>query len=132
MSKLPPPAPTASAIGPCPTIIQIVGRPGTGSFTQHHRTTRPTLLSLSLRNRYVIYSTVFQYKNPHACRLGGILVVRPHTIKYQDQTIMFQGSLILEHTMFLLFITFTVLYQQRKVPPSPWKILFFLVIVAPL
>ena len=33
MSKqLPPPAPTASAIGPCPTIIQIVGRPGTGSL----------------------------------------------------------------------------------------------------
>ena len=32
MSKPPPPAPTASAIGPCPTVIQIVGRPGTGSF----------------------------------------------------------------------------------------------------
>ena len=31
MSKQPPPAPTASAIGPCPTIIQFVGRPGTGS-----------------------------------------------------------------------------------------------------
>ena len=31
MSKLPPPAPTASAVGPCPTVIQIVGRPGTGS-----------------------------------------------------------------------------------------------------
>ena len=30
MSKQPPPAPTASAIGP--TIIQIVGRPGTGSL----------------------------------------------------------------------------------------------------
>ena len=30
MSKQPPPAPTASATGPCPTIIQIVGRPGTG------------------------------------------------------------------------------------------------------
>ena len=27
-----PPAPTASAIGPCPTTIQIVGRPGTGSL----------------------------------------------------------------------------------------------------
>ena len=27
MSKQPPPAPTASAIGPCPTIIQIVERP---------------------------------------------------------------------------------------------------------
>ena len=32
MSKQPPPAPTSSAIGPCPTIIQIVGRPGTGSL----------------------------------------------------------------------------------------------------
>ena len=32
MSKLPPPAPTASAIGPCPTVIKIVGRLGTGSL----------------------------------------------------------------------------------------------------
>ena len=32
MSKLPPPAPTASTIGSWPTIIQIVGRPGTGSL----------------------------------------------------------------------------------------------------
>ena len=34
MSKQPPPAPIASAIGPCPTIIQIVGRPGTGSLAR--------------------------------------------------------------------------------------------------
>ena len=27
-----PPAPTVSAVGPCPTVIQIVGRPGTGSL----------------------------------------------------------------------------------------------------
>ena len=32
MSKQPPPAPTASVVGPCPTVIQIVGRPGTGSL----------------------------------------------------------------------------------------------------
>ena len=33
MSKQPPPAPTASAVGPCPTVIQIVGPPpGTGSL----------------------------------------------------------------------------------------------------
>ena len=32
MSKPPPPAPTASAIGPCPTVIKNVGRPGTGSL----------------------------------------------------------------------------------------------------
>ena len=32
MSKQPPPAPTASAVGPCPTVIQIVGRPELGSL----------------------------------------------------------------------------------------------------
>ena len=32
MSKQPPPAPTASVVGPCPTVIKIVGRPGTGSL----------------------------------------------------------------------------------------------------
>ena len=32
MSKQPPPAPTASAVGPCPTVIESVGRPGTGSL----------------------------------------------------------------------------------------------------
>ena len=32
MSKQPPPAPTASAVGSCLTVIQIVGRPGTGSL----------------------------------------------------------------------------------------------------
>ena len=32
MSKPPPPAPTARAVGPCPTVIKIVGRPGTGSL----------------------------------------------------------------------------------------------------
>ena len=32
MSKQPSPAPTASAVGPCPTVIRIVGRPGTGSL----------------------------------------------------------------------------------------------------
>ena len=32
MSKQPQPAPTARVVGPCPTVIQIVGRPGTGSL----------------------------------------------------------------------------------------------------
>ena len=32
MSKQPPPASTASAIGPCPTFTQIVGRPDTRSL----------------------------------------------------------------------------------------------------
>ena len=41
MSKQPPPAPIASAIGPCPTIIQISRTPRPWKFIQHLRTTRP-------------------------------------------------------------------------------------------
>ena len=40
MFKQPPPAPTASAGDPCPTIIQISSH---WKFTQHHLTTRPPL-----------------------------------------------------------------------------------------
>ena len=32
MSKQSPPAPTARAVGPCPTVIKTVGHPGTGSL----------------------------------------------------------------------------------------------------
>ena len=41
MSKQPPPAPTASTEGPCPTLIQISMTPRHWKFAQHHRTTRP-------------------------------------------------------------------------------------------
>ena len=41
MSKQPPPTPTASAIGPCSTIIQISRMPRHWKFTQYLRTTRP-------------------------------------------------------------------------------------------
>ena len=36
-----PPAPTASAVGLCPTLIQISRTPRHWKFTQHHCTTRP-------------------------------------------------------------------------------------------
>ena len=53
MSKQTPPAPTASAVGPCPTPIQIsrTRTPWHWKFIQHHRTTRPpqTLLRLDTR-----------------------------------------------------------------------------------
>ena len=42
MSKQPPPAPTARAVGPCPTISQIRRTPWHWKFTQHHRTIQPT------------------------------------------------------------------------------------------
>ena len=41
MSKQPPPALTASAVGPCPTRLQISRTPRYWKLTQHHRTTRP-------------------------------------------------------------------------------------------
>ena len=43
MSKPPPPAPTASAIGPCPTVIKFVGRPGLEGYPapSHHPTIPP-------------------------------------------------------------------------------------------
>ena len=49
MSKPPPPAPTASAIGPCPTVIKIVGRPGTGSL--------PSTIAPPDHPLFVMYST---------------------------------------------------------------------------
>ena len=48
MSKQPPPAPTASTVGPCPTLIQISRTPWHWKFTQHHRTTRPPLCKLEV------------------------------------------------------------------------------------
>ena len=45
-----PPAPTASAIGPCPTIILIVGRPGTGSLPRAIvPSDHPNVIETSLR-----------------------------------------------------------------------------------
>ncbi|MEW8488046.1 MAG: hypothetical protein AB2705_22960 [Candidatus Thiodiazotropha sp.] len=48
MSKQPPPAPSASTVGPCHAIIQISMTPLHWKFTQHHCTTRS--LPLSERN----------------------------------------------------------------------------------
>ena len=39
--KQPPPAPTAGAVGPCPTLIQTSRMPRHWKFTQDHCTTRP-------------------------------------------------------------------------------------------
>ena len=46
MSKQPPPAPTASATGPCPIIIQTSRTHRHWKFTQHLRTTPPPPFSL--------------------------------------------------------------------------------------
>ena len=74
MSKQPPPAPTASAVGPCPTVIQSVGRPGTGSIPSTIAPPDLPLLNMKVycelsiesphrgdSNGYTQYT--FQYKN---------------------------------------------------------------------
>ena len=51
MSKQPPPATTASTIGPCPTIIQIVGRPGTGDLAGDKVVVNPLLTNIPFMDR---------------------------------------------------------------------------------
>ena len=60
MSKQPPPAPFASAIGPCPTITQIVGRPGTGSF--------PRTVSQGSWVRYPVWQHTFVFPSAFSRR----------------------------------------------------------------
>ena len=52
-----PPTPTASAIGPCPTVTKIVGRPGTGSLPS---TIAPpdSILSYQVNERVVMKGCV--------------------------------------------------------------------------
>ena len=66
-----PPAPTARAVGPCPTLIQTSRTPRHWKFTQDHRTTRPpptihcrkTLRCMVTRNNEevcAIYCIIFE------------------------------------------------------------------------
>ena len=67
MSKQPPLAPTASAEGPCPTEIQIVGRPGTGSLPSpiappdHPPGTQRYTLSFKDIGQLVLKLKIFKY-----------------------------------------------------------------------
>ena len=56
MSKQPPPAPTASAVGPCPTIIQTSRTPGTGSLPR----TIAKLADLFIPDKYASGIMLFQ------------------------------------------------------------------------
>ena len=66
MPKQPPPAPTASTIGPCPTIIQISRTPWHRKFNQDRRTTRPPTPSVRIR---LIVSEDFTTSLPCQTRL---------------------------------------------------------------
>ena len=68
MSKQPPPAPTARAVGPCPTVIRIVGRPSTG---WGGRVVRWCWLSFQCRGVLLIWSKVGQGPTVLAVGAGG-------------------------------------------------------------
>ena len=63
MSKQPPPALIASAIGPSPTLIQISRTPRHWKFTQYHHATRP--LPLLLVNKLLIFQKYLMQKHCH-------------------------------------------------------------------
>ena len=60
MSKQPPSAPTTSAIGLCPTIIQIVGRPGTGSLPRTIVPPQPPLRDTGASQFLILASVLIQ------------------------------------------------------------------------
>ena len=56
-----PPAPTASAVGPCPTVIQSVGRPGTVSLFS----TIPTTPKRGRKIKVIDERKKFKHPHPH-------------------------------------------------------------------
>ena len=59
MSKQHPPAPTKSAVGPCPTIFRSSRTPRHWKITQNHRTTRPPPFGIE-GGRLVLGSIAFR------------------------------------------------------------------------
>ena len=86
MSKTTPTAPTTSAVGPCPTIIQIDRTSRHRKFTQHHRTTQLYFSSTKFNNTiswankvapdkmHLIYVTVLSGRSGGAMVLGKLSV----------------------------------------------------------
>ena len=67
MSKQPPPAPTASAIGPCPTLIQMVG-PGRVAQSVGHLTRKSGVLG-SIPGRATYFRFSFRFFKKGSCQL---------------------------------------------------------------
>ena len=59
LSIQPPPAPTAGAVGPCPTLIQTSRTPRHWKFTQDHRTSRPSPPSKQRNNKLNLAKITF-------------------------------------------------------------------------
>ena len=80
MSIPPPPAPTASAIGPCPTENKVVGRPGTASLPS---TIAPPDHSPDARRAVVSYWRKYVHEVLVNC-LGGLSLPRKSVVRLTD------------------------------------------------
>ena len=95
MSTQPPPAPTASAVGPCHTKIQVSRTPRHWKFTQHHRSTRPpprypvwqhTFVSPSAFSRRAVVSYWRKYVHEVLVnRLGCLSLPRKSVVRLTDR-----------------------------------------------
>ena len=91
MSKQPPPAPTASAVGPYPTVTQIVGRPGAGSLPS---TIAPSEYPLKKGNNSA--NNVNGVTSFNLCQMAGHPL---HCTKFRE--IISSGIKVIERTQFL-------------------------------
>ena len=127
MSKPPQIAPTASAIGSCPTVIKIVGRPGTGSLPSTiappdhppYNTGKSQKICLSsLIRKYVLERLSSDYLA--ICQCSGISAERPEKSnrlsqayhKYQNQLIKLAFILHFIHTRVYAYTNQTL--QTRR------------------
>ena len=80
MSKQPPPpAPTASTVGPCPTVTQIRRTPRHWKFSQHHRTTDYPLMDWQLVASYFTVKSMDIFcsmTKPPQLPFQGLIMVR--------------------------------------------------------
>ena len=77
MSKQPPPVPTASAIGPCSTVIQISRTSRHWKFTQRLRTTRSILCFAYEYTFYIIPHTMsfyFGFEGSHVYLIAYVIL----------------------------------------------------------
>ena len=80
----PPPVPTKSAVGHCPTLIQNSKTFRHWKFTQHHRITRPPPSVTELFFHWEIFHLMcWKYQKIHSCyALVNLLIFSSHSMKY--------------------------------------------------
>ena len=92
MSKQPPPAPTARAVGPCPTLIQTSRTPRHWKFTQDHRTTRLPPPMESIKNNEGLTGLNFWTDFLKVNQREKILENRKITFPVVEKSILYQET----------------------------------------